>query len=229
MRLGIGFICAIAIAVLAVGCGSSGDGDGSTNVGSVADSSSTTAQGAGSTQESPGDGDGSEEGKRSSDEGGGEVGGLGDGDGPLGEEAENESPPILEKGSAPPDTPVEGTKPLTKAKLIEEGDLLCRRASLSISSELAPTEGKKAKKPSKKETEEQIVDVVMPIIQREAGYLDALAPPPGDEDEMDAIVKALEDGVAKTEANPGLVLEGKNPLAKAESLSRKYGFKVCGN
>lgn len=125
-------------------------------------------------------------------------------------------------------------EPLTRAEMIKEGDLLCKRSSLTIVTELQRHKEDYGRgfsnKPTQKQNEEGIVDIVLPAILRETRYLDKLNPPPADQDEIDAIVKALRDGVKETEGDPGLALEGgPNPLSKAARLSKEYGFKICGN
>jgi len=129
----------------------------------------------------------------------------------------------------------ESSGPLTKAELIKRGDKICSEASSKVVEELQvhKTEYGRGfgRQPTKKQNEEGLVDLALPVIQQEAEEIAALDAPAGDEDEIEAIAKALEEGVAKTEAKPSLAESSGagNPLAKASTLSQAYGFKVCGS
>ena len=75
-----------------------------------------------------------------------------------------------------------------------------------------------------------VSQVVAPAIQRQAEEIDALGAPSGDEEEVEAIVEALEAGAEEAEEDPGTIVEGKTsgPFAEANKLAGEYGFKVCG-
>lgn len=126
-------------------------------------------------------------------------------------------------------------QPLTKAQLIEEGDKICRRTSAKIIEDWQREKENYGRgfgaQPSEKQNEEGLVDLVLPAIQEEAEEMAELVPPPADEAKIDAIVVALEKGVAQSEANPGAAFApgAKNPLDEASKLSKAYGFKVCGS
>lgn len=123
---------------------------------------------------------------------------------------------------------------LSKAEFIKQGDAICQKGGGRIFNELQrhKTEYGRGwgRQPSKKQNEEGLVDLVLPILREEVEELEALTPPPGDEAEIEAMLDAFEEGVEKTEAKPGLAESRgpNNPLAEASALSQKYGFKVCG-
>lgn len=126
-------------------------------------------------------------------------------------------------------------QPLTKAQMIKLGDIICQEVSARILSAWQSEKENYGRgfgaQPSQKQNEESLVDLVLPAIQEEAEEIAELVPPPGDEARIDAIVAALEEGVAKSKANPGLAFgsTSQNPLDEASTLSKQYGFKVCGS
>lgn len=123
-----------------------------------------------------------------------------------------------------------GEETLTKAEFIEQGDEICSKAeerSEPEAEEFAEENGFNLEKATKGELEEAIAAVLVPALNQQAEEIDALGAPEGDEEKIDAIVVALQDGAAEVEDDPGLVLEG-TPLKEASQLARDYGFEVCG-
>jgi hypothetical protein len=151
-------------------------------------------------------------------------------------EATNAASDATEAGSTSGDTSAQADgQPLTKAQLIKAGDKICQRTSAKIVEDWQREKENYGRgfgaQPSEKQNEEGLVDLVLPAIQEEAEEMAELVPPPADRAEIDAIVVALEKGVAQSEANPGAAFApgAKNPLDEASKLSKAYGFKVCGS
>ena len=122
--------------------------------------------------------------------------------------------------------------PVSRAVFIKRGDEVCGLFSGRIFNELQRHKTEYGRgfgnTPTQKQNEEGLVDLVLPLIEEEAGEIDALGAPKGDEQKVTAIVQALETGVAETRAKPSRAFKGPNPLDRAANLSKKYGFKVCG-
>lgn len=119
---------------------------------------------------------------------------------------------------------------LTKVEFIEQGDRICEKSekqSETEAEEFAEENGFDLEKASGEELEEAIAAVLVPALEQQAEEIDALGAPEGDEEEVEAIVAALEDGTAKVEDDPGAVFEGA-PLKEASKLAKDYGFEVCG-
>lgn len=119
---------------------------------------------------------------------------------------------------------------LTKVEFIEQGDEICTKAeegSETEAEEFAEENGFDLEKATDEELEEAIATVLVPALNQQAEEIDALGAPEGDEEQIDAIVVALENGTAEVEDDPGLVLDGA-PLKEASQLASDYGFKVCG-
>jgi len=122
------------------------------------------------------------------------------------------------------------TVTLTKTEFIKQGDTICKEANEeneTEAEEFAEENGFTLEKASKDELEEAVAEVLVPSLERQAEELDALGAPEGDEEEVEAIVVALEDATAEIEDDPSLVFDEKT-LEKPAQLSGEYGFKVCG-
>jgi len=123
-----------------------------------------------------------------------------------------------------------GEETLTKVEFIERGDEICSKAeerSEPEAEEFAEENGFDLEKATNGELEEAIVEVLVPALNQQAEEIDALGAPEGDEEEIDAIVVALQDGAAEVEDDPSLVFEDE-PLKEASQLARDYGFEACG-
>lgn len=119
---------------------------------------------------------------------------------------------------------------LTKVEFVEQGDAICEKAekqSETEAEEFAEENGFDLEKATEEELEDAIAEVLVPALNRQAAEIDALGAPEGDEEKVDAIVVALEDGVAEVEDDPSLVFDG-SPLKEASQLAKDYGFEVCG-
>jgi hypothetical protein len=116
---------------------------------------------------------------------------------------------------------------LTKAGLIKRGDAICQRANeLEVTrlEALERSNGAKESTPA-----EQLREVILPAVRTEMEEIGELHPPRDDEDELKAIVAALEAGVLEGEKNLSSLLDGSSrQFAKAFALMQGYGFKVCG-
>jgi ABC-type glycerol-3-phosphate transport system substrate-binding protein len=120
---------------------------------------------------------------------------------------------------------------LSKAEFIKQADAICTKGNESIeteANEFAEENNVNTKKPKRAQQEEVIIDVVAPGVRRQGEEIAELGAPSGDEEEIDAIVAAVEEGADELEEDPGLLISGKNPLAKGSKMADSYGLKVCG-
>ena len=123
-----------------------------------------------------------------------------------------------------------GEEALTKTEFIAQGDAICEQSEKQSETDaeaFAEDNGFDLEKASEEELEEAVAEVLVPALDRQAEEIDALGAPVGDEETIEAIVVALEDGTAEVEDDPSLVFEGK-PLREASRLAADYGFEVCG-
>ena len=133
-------------------------------------------------------------------------------------------------GSSSDDDSTEVTVALTKTEFIKQGDEICKQAeedSEAEAEEFAEENDFVLEKASKEQLEEAIDQVLVPALNGQVEEIKALGAPEGDEEQVEAIIVALEDGADEVADDPGLAFEGK-PLKKATELAEDYGFKVCG-
>lgn len=213
------------IAAIGMGCGG-GDNDESTAGGP---SASSGADGAG---------EGNSGGTGQPSEPGGGPPGAGAGAKP--------SPNGSSDGAAdgePPGGSIEGgsggggestTTQSAKAKFIERADAICSRATSEALEAVGAQVKKRAKKggPSESEVQaESIHTAFLPVIQAEIEELEALAPPPGDEEQMEAFLDALQedvDATMDTEYTPTSVGSfGTEEFRDSSALAAEYGLSNC--
>ena len=120
---------------------------------------------------------------------------------------------------------------LSKAEFIKQADKICEKGDEENEAEVekfVEDNNVNTSKPTKKQQEEVITEVVAPNVQGQIEKIDALGAPEGDEKKIEAMVGAVEEGVEELEAEPAKLVEGKNPLAKGSKLAKEYGLKTCG-
>ena len=123
-----------------------------------------------------------------------------------------------------------GEETLTKVEFIKQGDQICEKAeerSETEAEEFAEENGFELEKASEEQIEEAIVEVLVPALNQQAEEIQALGAPEGDEERVEEIVTALEDGATEVADDPSLAFEGQ-PLKDASKLAKDYGFEVCG-
>jgi hypothetical protein len=114
--------------------------------------------------------------------------------------------------------------PLSKSKFIAQADALCATGNQAIEEA-----GKQlGADPTDAVLEGYVDDTVVPAINTELDGIRALAPPAGDEAQVEAIVNAAQDALDQVSDDPTLVVGG-DPFAKANQLAQAYGLKECGS
>ena len=119
---------------------------------------------------------------------------------------------------------------LTKAEMIKQGDAICKKADERQAANFKKYVAKKSQPGGKAGEEELIRTVGLPPLQEEVTELAELEAPSGDEVEVEAIIKAIEEGIEEGEEDPAAILEttAGSKFAEAEKLASAYGFKNCG-
>ncbi len=207
MRLVVILLSLLAAALIVAGCGGGGSGTGASS-GSTAASTSEEAKG--------------EDGKKGKEEEGpvvNEEAGEGkEAEAKEGEEGEGEEG--KEGGE-------EKEKPSSeKAALIKEGDEICNRVPETYGKTLQALEKKNGGK--QLPTKEANLKAAVPPLYTAVEELEQLSAPSGEEEELEAIVTALEAAAKGLEKKPGSPLSGpKSPFAEFQKLTGEYGFQVC--
>ena len=123
-----------------------------------------------------------------------------------------------------------GEETLTKVEFIKQGDKICEETEEQSETEaeaFAEENGFNLENASNEELEEAVAEVLVPVLDQQIEEIDALGAPEGDEETIEELIVALEDGSAEVEDDPGVVFNGK-PLKEASQIAEDYGFEVCG-
>jgi hypothetical protein len=121
-----------------------------------------------------------------------------------------------------------GEAALSKKDWITQADGICRRDDRELSQQAEETFGDEAP------TEEEIVDfaeeVALPQTREQLAELRALPAPEGDQEEVDEILTAAEEGLAELEDDPSQFADPEGPTAfdEANRLAQDYGLEICG-
>lgn len=122
---------------------------------------------------------------------------------------------------------------ISKEEFIVKADAVCKRTNARM--EKAFGEFLKANKDIKKPNDPALVglvgDVMVPNIKREIEELRALGIPDGDEEKVEAIVAALEEGQETAENNPKVVTSASSDtvFGIASRIAGEYGLETCGS
>ncbi len=81
--------------------------------------------------------------------------------------------------------------------------------------------------PSPDELEQFVQDTVIPSVGGQISDLEALGAPEGDEDQVNAIIDAVQQGLDEVEADPQAILQG--PFDEANRLAVDYGLTDCAS
>ncbi len=114
---------------------------------------------------------------------------------------------------------------VSKDEFLKRGNQICSAGEKHI----LAAENKVGENPSQAEVNKFATKTAIPTLQYEIAGIQALPPPSGDEDQVDAIVSAAQQGLDKLKADPSLITAGgqDNPFAEANKLSKQYGLTAC--
>ncbi len=116
---------------------------------------------------------------------------------------------------------------LTKQQFVDQANQICAEGNKQI--QAAAKDVFANGKPSKSEFTDFVNNTLIPSVQDQVDQIDALPAPSGDQDQVDAIVNAVNDGLDKAKQDPMSMASSKtDPFAEANKLSVDYGLTVCG-
>ena len=122
------------------------------------------------------------------------------------------------------DAPAPEPEPLSKAEFVAQADEICAEGN----QELETAAEDVSAEPTDEEIAEFADDVLVPNLQQQHDDLAALGAPEGDEDAVQAILDALQDGIDVVEDDPATLLSSDDPLEEATDLAAAYGLAECG-
>lgn len=115
----------------------------------------------------------------------------------------------------------------TKAAFVKQGNAICGRwqqeRSTIFSKFNAEFEGQNVTKADK---EEGVLELLRPY-EKATDKLGQMNPPDGDEEKVDAIVAAMEEGAEEIRHRPLTALTSNTAFENANELSGAYGLKEC--
>lgn len=122
---------------------------------------------------------------------------------------------------------------LTKAQFVKQGNAICAKANEELNQEVEKffkESGLGEKQsPSTAELKEITEDFVTPLVGRQVEEIRELGAPAGEEEQVEKVLAAVEEGIEKSEEDPDSLIAGKNSaFGKANELAIDYGLKTCG-
>jgi hypothetical protein len=162
------------------------------------------------------------------------CGDEGNGGGSAGQEASgadsaNSDSAPTDSGSTSSDLGQETTevKPIAKAKFTQQANEICQATVKKILNGALPVVGKaeKESKAAGEAAETKVVSTIMaPALQEEAEEIRALGTPPGEEQQIEAILTAIQKLAEIGEQNPEKIAQS---FASPSNLAERYGLSAC--
>ncbi len=118
-----------------------------------------------------------------------------------------------------------GGAALTKEQWIAKADAICAPGQQKISQ--AVNDLYSGPTPSQADLDHYAKDVLAATVQGDVDKIGDLPVPEGNEEQIDRILQAAQDGVDQLEAQ-GLDRSAGGPFIEANLLAQHYGLKTCG-
>ena len=121
---------------------------------------------------------------------------------------------------------------LSTSAFLAQGNEVCAKGNKEINA-AAKKIFTQSQAPSQATQEKFVTDTVIPSIQGQIDGIEALSPPTGDEDQVQAITDTAQSALDKAKSDPSLLTDqggGQNdPFAEANKLANAYGLDQCGS
>jgi hypothetical protein len=126
----------------------------------------------------------------------------------------------------------ESTSSLTKAEFLKKGNAICATGGEEINKayeEFSRKHVAGGKTPSKALLDKAAAEIVLPVREKEVRALRALGAPSGQEERVDVMLAAWEEGIEKGEKDPNSLRKAGPEFAfyKSYSMGIDYGLKKC--
>lgn len=116
---------------------------------------------------------------------------------------------------------------LTKAQFTKQANAICEKSSDERVAEFRARASVKGLS-GDQQREEAVVEAFIEPFKEMIGELEDLAPPEGDEDEVEAIFDEMKQGVSDLESDPLVVFESEEKMFNnANKLATEYGLTDC--
>jgi len=123
-------------------------------------------------------------------------------------------------------------KSISKEEFIAKADAICKKGTERLQKAIftALKNPRNLTKVSEAEQIKIVTTAMVPNVSREAEELRALGIPDGDEEKVDAMITALEEGVETAEQDPKVVTESSDAVFGISSrIAAEYGLEACGS
>ncbi len=124
------------------------------------------------------------------------------------------------------------TVSVSKAAFIKKVDAVCQKGTERMQRAILVflKQHKDVQRPNKAQSEKLVGTAIVPSVETELKELKALEAPEGDEERVDAIISALEEGLETAEGNPEAVVASSDAVFGISGrLAGEYGAEVCGS
>jgi len=124
------------------------------------------------------------------------------------------------------------TASVSKAAFIKKVDTVCQKGTERMQRAILVflKQHKDVQRPNKAQSEKLVGTAIVPSVKTELKELKALEAPEGDEERVDAIISALEEGLETAEDNPEAVVASSDAVFGISGrLAGEYGAEVCGS
>jgi hypothetical protein len=121
---------------------------------------------------------------------------------------------------------------ISKEEFIAKADAVCREGTERMQKAIFKLlkDQRNITKVSKAEQEKIVRTAIVPSVEREVEELRALDVPDGDEERVDAMISALEEGIETAERDPGAVTNSTDVIfGIASRIGGEYGLEACGS
>jgi CRISPR/Cas system-associated endoribonuclease Cas2 len=122
------------------------------------------------------------------------------------------------------------TGSISKEKFVAKADAICKKGTERLQKAIfaALKNPRNLSKVSKAEQIKIVTTAMVPNVSQEAKELRALGVPDGDEEKVDAMITALEEGVETAERDPQAVTQSSDAVFGISSrIAAEYGLKAC--
>lgn len=114
-----------------------------------------------------------------------------------------------------------------KAAFVKQANAICAERGAEVRTKGVSIVKNAGSGPEAAPTRELVDDVVVPAFEKEIRELGALEPPPGDAEQVEAILSATQELIDRLQADPSE--RGIYPYRRVEDLSAAYGLSKCGH
>ena len=114
-------------------------------------------------------------------------------------------------------------EPLSKTEFVAQAEEICSEGN----KELESAAEEFSAQPSQEEITQFAEDELVPNLQQQHDDIAALGAPEGDEDQVQAILDSLQQGIDAVEEDPASLLSSDDPFSEASDLAEAYGLPKC--